>query len=280
MCTQIALAVFSRSGDTGMKVLLNNKVLWITGGGEGIGRGIALLAGECGARVAITGRDPEPLNSVVAEIEEMGGEALAVPADVSQAEEVQQAVGTIIKHWQQLDSVCANAGTNGTWAPVDQLSPEEWSTTLAVNLTGTFLAIHYAVPYLRQRGSSSILIMSSVNGTRMFSNVGASAYATSKAGQLALGQMLALELAPSRIRVNVICPGAIESNIHEKTERQNVEELGASVEFPDGKIPLSDGAMGTPRQVAQLAVFLASDLASHITGTPVWIDGAQSLLQG
>lgn len=92
--------------------------------------------------------------------------------------------------------------------------------------------------------------------------------------------MLALELAPSGIRVNVICPGAIESNIHEKTERHDVEELGTGVEFPEGKIPLTGGAMGTPRQVAHLAVFLVSDLASHITGTPIWIDGAQSLLQG
>jgi NAD(P)-dependent dehydrogenase (short-subunit alcohol dehydrogenase family) len=263
-----------------MNISLHDKVLWITGGGEGIGRGIALLAAKCGARVALTGRDLEPLISVVAEIEQSGGEALAVPADVSQADEVQGAVEKIVDRWQRINALCANAGTNGTWAPVDQLSPEEWSTTLAVNLTGTFLAIHYAVPHLRRTGNASIVIMSSVNGTRMFSNAGASAYATSKAGQLALGQMLALELAPDGIRVNVICPGAIESNIHEKTERHDVKDLGTPVEFPEGKIPLTGGAMGKPIQVAHLAVFLASDLASHITGTPVWIDGAQSLLQG
>jgi len=138
-----------------MKISLNNKVFWVTGGGEGIGRGIALLAAQCGARVAVTGRDVEPLQSVVAEIEQGGGEALAVRADVSQADEVQSAVEMI-----------------------------------------------------------------------------------------------------------------------------DVEELGTTVEFPEGKIPLTGGAMGTPRQVAHLAIFLASDLASHITGTPVWIDGAQSLLQG
>ncbi len=263
-----------------MEVSLVGKVVWITGGGEGIGRGIALLAAECGAKVAVTGRDPKPLEKVVAEIEQHGGTALAVPADVSHEQEMKQAVDTIIKKWKRLDSLCANAGINGTWARIDELDPADWSQTIAVNLTGTFLAIHYAVPHLRRSGAGSILIMSSVNGTRMFSNQGASAYACSKAAQLALGQMLALELAESCIRVNVICPGAIESNIHDKTERQGLEGLGDQVEFPEGKIPLTDGKMGTPQQVAQLAVFLTSDLADHITGTPVWIDGAQSILQG
>ena len=263
-----------------MEISLAGKVAWITGGGEGIGRGVALLAAECGAKVVVTGRDEEPLQEVVQAIERQGGEAMVATADVSVASEVKSVVDKIIARWKRLDFVCANAGTNGTWAPVEELTPEQWSTTLAVNLTGTFHTAHYAVPHLQHNGGGSIVIMSSVNGTRMFSNQGASAYATSKAGQLAFGQMLALELAPRKIRVNVICPGAIESNIHEKTERKDLEDLGTAVEFPEGKIPLTGGDMGTPRQVAQLAVFLASDAASHITGTPVWIDGAQSLLQG
>lgn len=263
-----------------MEISLKNKVAWITGGGEGIGRGIALLAAQCGAKVAVTGRDTDPLQSVVAEIERQGGEAMSAPADVSQSDQVQQAVEQIIQRWGRLDFVCANAGTNGTWAPVDELTPDQWSSTIAVNLTGTYLTIHHSVPHLRSQGGGSIVIMSSVNGTRMFSNEGASAYATSKAGQLAFGQMLALELAPSKIRVNVICPGAIESNIHEKTDREHLEKIETPVEFPEGQIPLTHGEMGTPHQVAQLTVFLASDAAAHITGTPVWIDGAQSLLQG
>lgn len=262
-----------------MDIRLDDKVAWITGGSEGIGRGISLLAAQCGAKVAVTGRDRGPMEEVVREIEKNGGQAMVAEADVSSEDQVAAAVEAIMQRWNRIDFVCANAGTNGTWAPIDELTLEDWSTTLAVNLTGTYLTIHHSVPHLRKRGGS-ILIMSSVNGTRMFSNVGASAYATSKAGQLALGQMLALELAPDKIRVNVICPGGIESNIHEKTEREHLEDIDVHVEFPDGKIPLTGGAMGTPLQVAQLAVFLASDAASHITGTPVWIDGAQSLLQG
>mgnify|MGYP003380831298 CR=1 FL=1 len=262
-----------------MHISLANKVAWITGGSEGIGRGIALLAAQCGAKVAVTGRDIDPLNDVLREIEDLGGQAMIAIADVGDSQQVKQAVANIIDRWGQLDFVCANAGTNGKWAPIDELTPEDWTSTIQVNLTGTYLTIHHAVPYLKRAGGS-IVIMSSVNGTRMFSNEGASAYATSKAGQLALGQMLALELAPRKIRVNVICPGAIKSNIHEKTEREHLRSIETPVEFPEGKIPLTHGEMGSPEQVAQLAVFLASDWASHITGTPVWIDGAQSLLQG
>lgn len=124
----------------------------------------------------------------------------------------------------------------------------------------------------------SIVIMSSTNGTRTFSNEGASAYAASKAGQYALAKMFTLELAPFKARVNVICPGAIKSEIHDKSEREDLEEIETPVEFPEGQIPLTGGKMGSPEQVAHLTAFLLSDLASHITGTPVWIDGGQSRL--
>jgi NAD(P)-dependent dehydrogenase (short-subunit alcohol dehydrogenase family) len=112
----------------------------------------------------------------------------------------------------------------------------------------------------------------------MFSNVGASAYATSKAGQVAFAKMMALELAKHRIRVNVICPGAIESKINENTVRDN-EDIKEPVEFPEGAIPLTDGKPGKAEDVAELVLFLASDASKHISGTEMWIDGAQSLLQ-
>jgi NAD(P)-dependent dehydrogenase (short-subunit alcohol dehydrogenase family) len=264
-----------------MQISLRDRVVWVTGGGEGIGRGIALLAAECGGKVALTGRDPEPLEEVAETIKrEHNGEAIVALADISKSDEVQQAVAKIHQKWNRLDCVCANAGINGTWAPVETLSPDDWRKTIDVNLTGTYLTIHHSLEHLIASGHGSIVIVSSVNGTRMFSNEGASAYASSKAGQLALGKMLALELAPRKVRVNIICPGAIESNIHEKTEREDLKRIETSVEFPDGKIPLTDGKMGLPSDVANLAVFLLSDTARHITGTPIWIDGAQSLLQG
>jgi NAD(P)-dependent dehydrogenase (short-subunit alcohol dehydrogenase family) len=193
--------------------------------------------------------------------------------------DVEEAIRTTVDELGGLDIVFANAGVNGVWAPIEQLDPDEWKKTLDINLTGTFLTVKCAVPVLREAGGGSIIVTSSVNGTRMFSNTGASAYATSKAGQVALVKMLAPELAPHGIRINVICPGAIETAIDENTERRNLEHAGLPVEFPEGKIPLG-GKPGSADQVAQLVLFLASDMSSHITGTEIWIDGGQSLLQG
>jgi len=263
-----------------MQVALNDKVMWITGGGEGLGKAIALEAARSGARVAITARERDELDAVVEMIHNEGGEGLAVVGDVTVPGEMDAAVKQIVNKWGKLTSVCVNAGINGTWAPVDEISAEEWKKTIDVNLNGSFLTVHYAVPELRKAGGGSIAIISSVNGTRVFSNEGASAYASSKAAQLAFGQMLALELAPSKIRVNVICPGAFDTGIHAKTEKRDLEVIETPVEFPEGNIPLTHGEMGKPEQVGQLVVFLASEAAGHITGTPVWIDGAESLLQG
>jgi NAD(P)-dependent dehydrogenase (short-subunit alcohol dehydrogenase family) len=114
----------------------------------------------------------------------------------------------------------------------------------------------------------------------MFSNSGASAYAASKAGQVAFAKMLALELAPHKIRVNVICPGHIETEIEEYTERQDLKEAGWPVRYPSGMVPLTGGKPGQPEDVAELVLFLSSDAARHISGTEVWIDGAESLLRG
>lgn len=263
-----------------MQISLKDKVAWVTGGSSGIGKAIALEAARCGAKVAITALKQDKLDAVVDEIRQLGADAMATVADISQPDQVRDSVDSIANRFGRIDFVCANAGTNGKWAPLEDIAPDDWARTIAVNLTGTYQTIHFALPHLRKAGGGSIVITSSVNGTRMFSNEGASAYASSKAGQLALGQMLALELAPSKIRVNVICPGAITSHIHEKTEKQNLDDIETPVIFPDGKIPLTSGKMGDAQQVANLAIFLASDSASHITGTPVWIDGAQSLLQG
>jgi NAD(P)-dependent dehydrogenase (short-subunit alcohol dehydrogenase family) len=263
-----------------MQISLKDRVAWITGGSEGIGREIALLAADCGAKVAITGRDPEPLAETVKHIEQRGGDVISAQADVTKPDQMRAAVAQVMERWGRLDFVCANAGTNGTWAPVEELAPEDWSSTLEVNLTGTFLTIHVAVPHLKQTGGGSIVIVSSINGTRCFSNEGASAYAASKAGQLSLGKMLALELAPAKIRVNVICPGAMGTEIHEKTEKHHLEQIDNAAEYPEGAIPLIGGDMGDAQEAAKLAVFLASDASRFITGTPIWIDGGQSLLQG
>jgi NAD(P)-dependent dehydrogenase (short-subunit alcohol dehydrogenase family) len=257
---------------------LSGRVALITGAGSGIGKAAAVQLAREGARVAALSHTAEEVEKTAAEISDAGGEAIPVVADISSVDQMQAAVQRVIDRWGRLDIVFANAGINGVWAPIEELTPEEWDKTLSVNLRGTFLTVKYAVPHLKRQGGS-IIVTASVNGTRMFSNTGATAYATSKAGQVALTKMLAVELAPHRVRINVICPGAIETAIDENTEQRDLEDVGMPVEFPKGKIPLG-GEPGTSQQVAQLVLFLASDASDHITGTEVWIDGAQSLLQG
>ena len=258
---------------------MKDKVAFITGGGSGIGEASAKLLAQQGAKVVVLGRTKGELDAVVEDIRAAGGEALAVEADISVVDDMKNAYAQTVETYGRLDIVFANAGINGTWAPIDALEPEEFRKTVDVNLNGTFYTLKYAVPHLRERGGS-IIVTSSVNGTRNFVNSGATAYSSTKAAQVAMTKMLALELAKDRIRVNVICPGMIDTQIERNTNHENLERARVRVEYPAGKIPLTDGEPGTSEQVAQLVAFLASNASSHITGTEVWIDGGQSLLQG
>lgn len=260
-------------------VQLSERVALVTGAGSGIGQAAAVLLAREGARVGLLDRDEDSVRETLATIQGSGGDALPVGADVAQPDQMQAAVRQVAERWGRLDIVFANAGINGVWAPLEELEPDEWDRTLNTNLKGTFLTVKYAVPYLKRQGGS-VIVTASVNGTRIFSNTGATAYSCSKAGQVAFTQMTALELAPHKIRVNVICPGAIETNIDQSTEHRDTDKVKIPVEFPQGNMPLSDGKPGKADQVAQLVLFLASDAAAHITGTPIWIDGAESLLQG
>ena len=258
---------------------VQGKTTLVTGAGSGIGRAAALKRAQEGASVALVDLKMDRVLEVKRQIEDMGGEALALEADVAKAEDVEHALREVASRWEKLDIVFANAGVNGTLAPIETMNPDDWSATIDINLKGTFLTVKYAVPMLKAKGGS-IIITSSVNGNRVFSNFGMSAYSTSKAGQVAFMQMAALELAQYGIRVNAICPGAITTNIGQNTHPvPELKEIQIPVEFPEGDQPLEEGP-GRPSQVASLVLFLASDESSHITGTPIYIDGAESLLHG
>jgi NAD(P)-dependent dehydrogenase (short-subunit alcohol dehydrogenase family) len=258
---------------------VRGKVALVTGGASGLGKAAAERLAREGAKVAVLGRSDDENRQVADAINAAGGEALPVNADISDPAAMQRAVEQVVGRWGRLDIVFANAGINGVWAPLEDLTPEDWQKTININLNGTFYTIKYAAPHLKKQGGS-IIITSSVNGTRIFSNTGATAYSCTKAAQVAMAKMLALELAKHKVRVNVICPGAIESQIDENTEKRNVEREKEPVEFPEGEIPLTDGVPGKAEDVGDLVLFLASDQSKHISGTEIWIDGAQSLLQG
>jgi NAD(P)-dependent dehydrogenase (short-subunit alcohol dehydrogenase family) len=252
----------------------------VTGAGSGIGRATALRLAAQGCAVGVLSQSPDEVERVVAEITGAGGRALPLVSDVSQEDAMKAATADLVRAFDRLDYLFANAGINGVWAPIDEIGPDEWDRTIATNLRGTYLTIHYGVPHLKRMGGGAIVITASVNGTRIFSNAGATAYSCTKAAQVAMAKMLALELAKFRIRVNVICPGSIDTAIEGSTTRRDPDVAGEAVEYPEGRIPLTDGEPGTADEVADLVAFLLSDRARHISGTPVWIDGAQSLLVG
>jgi NAD(P)-dependent dehydrogenase (short-subunit alcohol dehydrogenase family) len=258
---------------------LKDKVAIVTGGGSGIGRAAVLEFARNGAKVAMLDRNLEEAKKVKQEVEREGGEVAVIECDISKPEMVEEAVKQVDALWGRLDVVFANAGINGTMAPIETMEIEDWDQTQHINLRGTFATVKYAIPYLKDRGGS-ILITSSINGNRTFSGIGFSAYSTTKAGQVAFMKMAALELARYKIRVNAICPGAIETNIDQNTfPSDDLKEVQIPVEFPEGGQPLEKGP-GSASQVAKLALFLASDDSDHITGTEIYCDGAESLLHG
>jgi NAD(P)-dependent dehydrogenase (short-subunit alcohol dehydrogenase family) len=262
----------------GHRMELQGKVALVTGAGSGIGKAAAVRLAREGASVGVLSRTEDEIQATVREIEGAGGQAIALVADISDAGQMREAVERLLQTYGRLDLVFANAGINGVWAPIDELQPEEWDKTIAINLRGTYLTIHYSVPHLKQAGGGAIVITASINGTRTFTSPGATAYSCTKAAQLAMTQMLALELAKHRIRVNVVCPGKIETEIEESTTHRSSEEAEVPAEYPEGNIPLTGEEPGTSDEVAELVLFLVSDRSRHITGTPVWIDGGQSLL--
>nr|MBA2276883.1 SDR family oxidoreductase [Chloroflexia bacterium] len=150
----------------------------------GIGRATAVELARRGARVGVLSRVAGSVAETVAAIEAEGGVAMPLVADVTREAELGRAVGALDGAWGRLDLVVANAGANGVWAALDALTVAEWEQTLRTNLTGTFLTLRAALPLLRRRGGA-VVVTSSVNGTRNFSNTGATAYATSKAAQVA-----------------------------------------------------------------------------------------------
>ncbi|MDQ0970744.1 NAD(P)-dependent dehydrogenase (short-subunit alcohol dehydrogenase family) [Neobacillus niacini] len=261
-----------------MELLLQGQVAFITGAGSGIGRATALKLAENGAKIALVDLHPENCTEVKQLVEEKGSEALIVEANVSSVEDMINSYDQVIEKWGRLDIVFANAGINGVVAPIEDLSPDDWDLTISNNLRSTFLTVKYAIPHLKEKGGS-IIITSSINGNRVYRGFGMSAYSTSKIGQMGFGKMAALELAKFRIRVNIICPGAIETNINENTwkEKEELKEIEIPIIYPEGSQPLEHHA-GKPEQVAELVLFLASKQSNHITGTEIYIDGAESLL--
>lgn len=255
------------------------KVALITGAGSGIGRASAIELARNGFALGLLGHTRSELEDVAKLLRESGAAVERLDADISSEEQMKAAVEQLVERFGRLDAVVANASINGTWAPIEDITPEEWDKTIAVNLRGTYLTLHFTVPHLKRGDGGSIVVVSSINGTRTFTSPGATAYSATKAAQLAMVHQLALELGRHRIRVNAVCPGAIKTKIDDSTTVRAEEETAIPVVWPEGQVPLTGGLPGEAEDVAHLIAFLVGDASSHITGTPIWIDGGQGLLR-
>jgi NAD(P)-dependent dehydrogenase (short-subunit alcohol dehydrogenase family) len=246
---------------------LSGKVALITGGGTGIGRACALAFAREGALVAVAGRRKAPLEAVGREIERAGGKALALSCDVTQTTSVAAALSQTEQYFGRLDTIVNNAGAVVV-ATAEHTSDENWEMVMAVNLTGTFLVSRAALPALRRAGGGSIVNIGSVLG--LVARRERAAYCAAKAGVGGLTRAMAIDHAGDKIRVNCICPTIVETQLGMESIRR-APNAEAEIQKRIAEIPI--GRMGTPEDVALMAVYLASDEASWVTGTSFPLDG-------
>jgi 3-oxoacyl-[acyl-carrier protein] reductase len=243
---------------------LKGKPAIVTGSATGIGKATAILFAQEGARVVVSDVDEPGGREVVNAITGAGGEAIFVPADVSRAEDVERLVETAVRTFGRLDVLVNNAAAYRGDGGLLTVPDETWDHIIAVNLKGTYLCCKFAIAKMVESGGGSIVNLSSVNALMGLS---LTAYTASKGGVQALTRLLAIEFAPKGIRINSICPGTImtENSIAIYAERPGLEERVTKM-YPVGRL-------GKPADVAECAVYLASDESSFVTGAALIVDG-------
>ncbi|HZR73380.1 glucose 1-dehydrogenase [Bradyrhizobium sp.] len=241
---------------------LANKTALITGGNSGIGLATAKLFVAEGARVTITGRNQETL---AAAAKELGPNALAIVADANDVAATEAAVKQAAEKFGKIDIVFANAGIPGL-TPVGETAPEAFEQVIRTNLTSVFFTVQAALPYLND--NASIILNGSV--ISVLGNPGWSAYAATKAGVNAMARVMASELSPRGIRVNVVAPGAVRTPIWNSVA-PTADAFAALEKRIAGVTPL--GRIAEPDHIAKTVLFLASDDAAHVQGQEIFVDG-------
>ena len=249
---------------------LKDRVAIVTGAGSGIGQASALLFAAEGARVAVADLKPDAARATAARIERAGGQAVAIAADVSRAEDNREAVAQTVARWGRLDVFYANAGVPQWPSSVEDAEESVFDRIMAVNVKGVFLGAKFAVPVMKKQKSGVILITGSTAAFKP--RPGGQCYAASKGTVTTMGQSLALELAPFGIRVVVIAPVATETPMLPTfMGKHEVDEEGMS--RYRATVPL--GRLNQPEDIARAALFLASDDAAMVTGSPFIVDGGR-----
>lgn len=249
----------------------NRKVVIVTGGAKGIGRGICLAFAREGARVVCADVDDRAGAQLAGESGPLAGDIRFQHADVSQSRECQAVVDAAVSEWGTVDVLCNNVGIQPTssYLPAHELPEEAWDRILDVNLKSCFLMTRYCVPVMKQHGGGVIINTASVQGIQ--SMKGVSAYAASKGGLLSLTRQLALEYAEDHIRVLAVNPGTIDTPLVDEA----LKFIGGDEQAIRARMAMAHpiGRMGRPDEIAQVVLFLASDKASFMTGEYVNVDG-------
>jgi meso-butanediol dehydrogenase / (S,S)-butanediol dehydrogenase / diacetyl reductase len=246
---------------------LKGKTAIITGGGTGIGRAIALAYAREGAKVAVLGRRRDQLEEVVKEASQGGGTGKATVCDVTRSQQIQEAVREVESAFGPVNVLVNNAGALSV-STVESISEEDWDRVLETNLTGPFLMCRAVLPSMRRGGGGAIVNIGSVLG--LVGMKDRAAYCASKGGLTLLTKAMALDHAHENIRVNCICPAIVETTLV-KGLFSDTQDGQKRKEARIGTLPL--GRFGQPQDVAELAVFLASDESSWLTGTAIPVDG-------
>jgi NAD(P)-dependent dehydrogenase (short-subunit alcohol dehydrogenase family) len=252
---------------------LEGKVALVTGAGSGIGRATAELFAAEGAAVAVVDLREDAAQETVAKIEAAGGRGMALAADVAIAADIAAVVERAVDQFGRLDVLYNNAGV-GSSGSVADAAEDDWDRCFAVNVKGTFLTSRAAVPHLAADGGGAIVNQGSVAALVAVANF--AAYCAAKGAVVALTRSMAIDLAPQGIRVNVICPGTVFTPLMEPMlTARGGGDMDKGLAMTVAKYPI--GRLGTPEEIAAIALFLASDGAAFVTGSTFTADGGMTI---